>query len=275
MTAFTWTALGWLALSSFLGFCCLAFSRYRGAAWAFYAALPMVLTPWWMFYYAHALFMWVKLYTMLAAAIYFLCIRFTHVGEQPWIARGTRWLMFMNIIEAVIQNLVSGVQQPKTAYLLNAAAGVVLMLSFPRGPIVRVEEGPHRRLLADVPYAWVVGYTLWNGLFVYLEWPDYIGIQCAIHLPALLYCLWQRQLWIQARAFSLAAYLMVHFSLGPYMDKLALEPTASEPLRLIWSVISLVWAVGTYINWEHPPQKSPRSQANDAKRSGPQSIVVG
>lgn len=204
----------------------------------------MALTPWWIYLEIHAPFMWVKLYSVVGGSLYLLwaCTRSREQSNEEHFSSVLRWLMYINIAEAVAQNFVTAWSTGQSANALNALAGICVILTFPRHRFVRMSGADPRLLLSDVSWTWILGYTMWNFTFVLLEWSDYFLIQFATLAIPFCAALLKRELWPAVRAYSLAACLLIHFSLGD-LDRLAIEPNLSPETRLLVASFSLALAL--------------------------------
>lgn len=146
------------------------------------------------------LFTWVKVLT-LAASMWFIAA-YAWLRAEVWRRRLALCIigfLVLNILEAVVADAVA-------RHSVNALVGVSLIVTVARPQQVRSgADTPH--LLYDVPWSWVLCYTLWNLTVVcgiYPEhWTDHFAV-LAVPLAAAL--LWGRERWLEARAFSLSVY---------------------------------------------------------------------
>src|SRR5262249_36599165 len=126
------------------------------------------------------------------------------------------WLFVANVAEAVIHDLSAG----NLNHHLHAMSGGLLIATLPRGPAARGlnVRGDHSDLLYQgMTRGWVAGYTLWNGLFVYSNFPAIAGHQLAVLAAALAVGLVEPQRWLQARAYTLAADLILAFTAPSFL----------------------------------------------------------
>jgi len=107
-------------------------------------------------------FLWVKTWSVVLACSWFALCRArpqtfssTIVGRSMWL------LLVVNIMEAVVLDWQGG-------HYMNAAAGALLCASIlPRaaaGAEITKRHGCHL-LEIDLPWAWIIGYTVWNSCF--------------------------------------------------------------------------------------------------------------
>lgn len=181
------------------------------SSWAVFVALPLVLTPLWLRTDQVGIFPWIKLYSILFGACWVSAIRFTSLGQKPWALASTVVFLAANIAEAVTADVFGG----HTAHFLLAVSGILLVLSLPH-PLVTIRvtsKGPLRELSYEgLTREWVVGYTVWNWAFVYLNFPAIAGHQLAVLSVSLMIGMIEPRQWLQTRAYTLAIDLLVLFT---------------------------------------------------------------
>lgn len=184
------------------------------AAWGVFLVLPLALTPYWAWlgqagaYTEIGLFPWVKLVSLQVGACWLTALRFTSLGRSRW-ALGLLFLMLpLNMLEAITQDAFGG----HLAHYLLVLTGILLVLSVPH-PLraIRIDTTDHSRELRYVGMTrtWIAGYTLWNGAFVYLNYPAIAGHQLAVLGSAFVIGMADPSRWLQSRTFTLAADLLV------------------------------------------------------------------
>lgn len=186
----------------------------KWAAWGIFLVLPLAVAPYWAWmghggaYTGVGHFPWVKLVSLQVGACWLTALRFTPLGRSRW-AVGSLFLMLpLNILEAVTQDAFGG----HLAHYLVGLTGVLLVLSVPH-PLraIRVDTTDHYRELRYVGMTrtWIAGYTLWNWVFVYLNFPAVAGHQLAVLASAFAVGMVEPSRWLQSRTFTLAADLLV------------------------------------------------------------------
>lgn len=189
----------------------------RVVGWVFFGALPLVFTPHWIENSYHVglcpqspVFPVVKLYSMLFCACFATALRCTKLRNWRNMLAAAYWLMIVNLLEAMVRDLVVD----DLAHWLNAAACGLLMITLPVRP-VSVKAADKSGILdlhwSSTSRMWIVGYTLWNGVFVYLNFPDLCGREIAVLAAALLVGMLRPERWLQARTYTLAADLLILF----------------------------------------------------------------
>ncbi len=199
--------------------------------------LPVILTPMWFSQNPDiGLFPWVKLYSLVISLTWMNLARFTALGHRTWWRQGLVCLLLINILEAIIQDS----QGSHLTHWLVIISGFLVILTLPsfRGSIQIDFATPTR----DVTYFgmnrnWIVEYSVWNWAFVYLNFPQIAAHQLAVLNAAAIVGFIRPQLWLQARAYTLMADLML---LATFPKALILW-TDSEH----WSNPTRQWLVST------------------------------
>jgi hypothetical protein len=182
--------------------------RSAVAAWACFLVLPICLTPYWLGVNASYvdLFQWIKLYSVFLGACWVTAVRFTAIGHRPWAFHVLFLLLVINIAEAILKDCFSGT----ATHYLNAAAGLLLVRTLPSGLDTMAVDahGAHRDLHWRIPLPWIVGYTIWNWVFLYAHYPQHAGSQTAVLASALIVGAIRPERWLQARAITFAVCLL-------------------------------------------------------------------
>ena len=208
--------------------------RRRGKwfGWCLFFVIPILLSPYWFQHNTDVgLFPWLKLYTIAFSVSWLTALRFTAFGERAGARLCMLLLLVFNIVEALAQDAFGG----HLAHYLVLLSGILLIFTLPR-PLSAVQidiAGPYRDLhFRGMTRTWIVEYTAWNGVFLFLNFPFVAGYQFAVLGAALLVGLYDPQLWLQARGYTLGISLL-------------LLATFREPL-LRWTDTS---------HWTHPDRE--------------------
>lgn len=226
----------------------------RWVAWGVFLGLPLILTPYWLKSNLNqvGVFPWVKLYTILVSVSWLTALRFTSVGRWRWALDTTFLFLVFNILEAVTQDLFGG----HLAHFLLASTGFLLILTLP-APIhaIRIAISSRHR---DLHYegttrGWIVGYTLWNWAFLYLNLPAIAGHQLAVLGSAFVVGMLDPRRWLQARAYTLAADLLLLFTFPQFFLRLSDTSHWTTPYREDFAagaclIIMTVYAVRFFLN---------------------------
>jgi Family of unknown function (DUF5692) len=212
--------------------------------WGLFAVVPIALSGYWIQINNFDPFLWIKIYTMMFCICWASWMRSKE--RKPWLQSTISLLLIVNVLEATIVDFWSN----GLAHALNAATGAILIFTLPRES--RRATG-HRQpgycdLHVNMPRHWIIGYTLWNWTFVYLNYPQWSGHHLALLLAALVIGLIEPKRWIQARACTLGINLLltatwyeqtlsIFDSKGWYAPQLAI---ASALVGLTWAAAPLI-----------------------------------
>ena len=180
-------------------------------AWACFLAVPILATPTWIVLNAPGLFAWVKLYSVLFTTCWITALRYTNLGGQPWARSGALLLLLANIGEAVIADALS----TQWAHRVNALAGGLLIAAlWKQISVVSLNHccGHQDLHLQGMTRGWLLGYCLWNWVFVDLNYPIVAEQQVAVLAASLAAGLLEPRRWLQARSYTLAVDLILMFS---------------------------------------------------------------
>jgi hypothetical protein len=189
--------------------------RYATAALASFVALPLMLTPYWLGMCQADLFLWTKLYTLLLMAAWMIAVQFSSLSRNRWALIVVFLFAAMNILEAVLKDLLGG----RLPHYLNAASGLLLILTLASGwDRIVVDVGGSCRDLqwdlhqSNMSWAWVACYTIWNGVFAYLNYPALAGAGTAALGSALVATAGDPARYVQARVYTLAVGFLILFT---------------------------------------------------------------
>lgn len=216
--------------------------RSKAAAYTLFLVFPVILLPLWLHSDFDTLFRWVKLYSAIAGAALFTLFRFNGLHRYNWVKILVAVVLAVNIAEAVSQDVASGA----LPNLLNAAAGVLNIVTIHRWlGIRRDDEAPHDMLWPGMTVGWIIAYDIWNITFVYLNFPNTVFFTAAIVIaPTIAAIFVKKGTWMQARAYTLAIYMMYIFSFEVLLNKdiglqLSLPFPRSEGIALAAALISV------------------------------------
>lgn len=208
--------------------------------WAIFGVLPAVGTYHWIYNRGFDLFIWIKIYSIMICICWGTWYRFGKRDHLNWTRRSIVLLLLANVAEATVLDLFA----TGTANHLNAAAGLILVGSLlSRFPNTSVDHHSGKRcLLLNVPITWIIGYTLWNWTFVYLNYPAYLGHHTAVLAAALAVGLIDRRRWVQARAATLGVNLLWMACFPSQLLELSNTSSWSNPqIGTIVAIVSLGW----------------------------------
>lgn len=234
------TALHWVGMLVLLILLNELFRRYKIPTFAFYIIIPFLVIPL-VAYLGYTevsyWFKWVKLYSVVFAAIWFSFMRYTKLG----FAKSARFVaaafLAINIAEAVGQDFSMGF----IANILNAIAGILSIITLTGWKDIQIDDSKEKDLVwPAMTTLWIVAYDIWNFVFVYLNFPGSAANQFLVLLSCTIPSLFiKKGTWLQARAFTLAAWFMYYF-ISPTAVETHLVPLPrTDFLMLASGVISI------------------------------------
>lgn len=218
----------------------------RWAVWGVFLVLPLALTPHWIRVNELGLFSWFKFYTVFFCVCWGTALRFTSLGNRAWARYTIPLLLAVNIFEAVVVDLC----EHGSAHALNAAAGLLLIATLPYGTdSTRIESANcWRDLLYGSSLRWVIGYTLWNWTFVYLNYSSLTGHHTAVLAAGLIVAMNDPRRWSQTRASTLGVNLL--FTASSYqgmIDWLDASTWFDEQVGTLAAGFGLVFMIGCIV----------------------------
>lgn len=249
----------------------------RASKWAsiaIFIALPIVLTPIWLYMDSDVTswFTWVKVYSALAGSIIYLVIRFTDFHKKhPWYLVLVPAILAINIFEAVMREfqvgiagfngIVDGMQYISGGWnYVNAFAGILNIILICGWTGIFAYRGKraggvrYDMLWPDQIRLWVIAYGIWNIAYVYSCAPGnafYSGVALNISatIPALF---WAKGTWMQNRAATLSFWMMWVMTF-PYFFAIGSTFNVAPSYNPIanWSISLLSLALNLYLaGWQ-------------------------
>lgn len=208
--------------------------------WTIFFLVPLALTPYWFAVNDFDLFAWVKIYSVMLGVCWAGWLRFTPMGDKPWLRRSIPLVLLANILEALIVDF----NGHGAAHNLNALAAVLLIATAPLSlKHTHVDRaGQHQTILYDLPMTWICGYTAWNWTFVYLNYPELTGHHTAVLSAAMIVAGIDSTRWLQARAATLGANLILFAT--SHSGTLAISDATAwfdESIALAAASMSFAW----------------------------------
>lgn len=214
-------------------------------AFGIFAFLPIVLTPLWISIFSGSVFVWVKIYSLIVGALWILLLRFTSIKNQRW-GYWVMWsLLLVNILEAIITDAFAN----NFLNYLNLISGLLLVLTI--DPVTKVyidKKSKSKDLLwPSLSFSWLVGYSIWNLTFVYLNFPEIVLRHVVLLAIPLVVAYYFRGSWIQTRAFTLAAYFMFAFTFPDFVSGFNTPNIHLELVGVVLASLSVAYMVALAI----------------------------
>ncbi|MGM0436307.1 MAG: hypothetical protein ACQEQA_04580 [Bacillota bacterium] len=254
----------------------LEFTREKEKFYKWFFILALFTFPLW-FINLEGFFRWSKTLSVLIPLCFVSFVRMANSGKYEDKYKSLKkewplWILFgvlaLNILEATLTDFQMG-----NPY--NALCGVILMVTIPlpiRHWYIAKHDGNKNfgELIANLPVAWCVLYTLWNAAFVYGENPSYFASSLCILTVPLLWMLIKKRsdLWLMGRIYTLGIHILVRSSydiFNPIMDSTAWY---SQTVHTTWGVANLVLHSLYIFYWGLVYRNKPYVMKNSARAYG-------
>lgn len=234
--------------------------RSPRTVFAVFGALPVVLAPYWLATSTAETFAWLKLVSVLLSICWITSHRHTRLHTCRWAPAAIELILDVNILEAVIHDIT----RCELSHGLNAASGALLILCRRRdaGAIVVETAGLHRDLVwKNMTMPWVIGYTAWNWVFIYLNFPEHAGHSTAVLAAPLAVGVFRPERWFLARTFTLGSALIIFFTFPAVFDHSPIATHRQDAAgELLSSALGLAYML-VYCVWFLKPIVTPRRDA--------------
>ncbi|MBI4592414.1 hypothetical protein HY733_03140 [Candidatus Uhrbacteria bacterium] len=213
------------------------FHRYPRFSLAFFSIVSAVLFSCWILLFdAVDWFPWAKVFSIASGIAVLSIFRTTRLGKDTKLVQWVTYaFLAVNILEAVVRDASSG----GIGNYLNAVAGFLLIATLEKLRTVHIDRiGKFKDLYwSGMTLPWIIGYTLWNWAFVYLNF----GFQSSVaHIAvlgsALVIGFVNKDRWLQARVFTLGMFFVLFHSF-PHLNTSPVTDIPSEQLGLFVSLV--------------------------------------
>jgi len=147
-------------------------------------------------------FTWAKVFTLAASIGVIFILPGVEGKARRVLARVVTAIVVLNILEAVVADAFKGLW-------INAIVGASLIATMAGSSKVGVKKtGTRLGLTYDLPWPWLLAYTLWNFTVVCGLYPEHYFDHCAVLAAPIAAVLIARdhRVWLEARAFTLSVY---------------------------------------------------------------------
>lgn len=235
----------------------LEFSREKQSFYKWFFILALLSFPLW-FLNLHSWFRWMKSISVLIPLCFVSFIRIANDGKHNDKMASLRkmwplWILYvvlmLNIAEATMSDFGAG-------NLFNALCGVILCITIPlptKHWYVGKNDGKKTfaEIIADLPIAWCLLYTIWNAAFVYGENTGFFASSvCILTVPLIWMFIKKRgDLWLHARMYTLGVHILIRSSydiFAPIMDS---TPWFNENVLYVWGIANLTLHVVYFGYW--------------------------
>lgn len=224
-------------------------------------------------------FHWVKVYSALAACLGFWALRHIKGAENhKWLFIYPALILAINITEAVIRDFQISTMTKSAASdaaggmtivpgawnVMNGIAGILNIITITGFLGIFIGRDKYKDLLwPDQLWFWIIAYDLWNFAYVYNCVSDhafYAGLALLLSctLPAIFI---KKGTWVQARAHTLAFWMMFVMSYPEFIDssKFAVDSSHNETALMIVSGLSLASNIAVFVYYVYKVAKTRRN----------------
>jgi len=185
------------------------FRRFPKFTVVVFVAAHMLLAPYWVEIGVKGWFLWTKAFSIIIGVIWFAVLRLTKWREARFYKIALYLFLLINIFEAVVKDALGG----SMAHYFNAAAGILLMLTVNKIDSIGITKDKYRDVSwSGMTLMWIIGYTIWNWTFIYLNLVQFSAQNLAVLGAPLLVAFFNKNIWLQARAVTLSAYIILTYS---------------------------------------------------------------
>lgn len=221
------------------------FRRYEKVTLLFFTVLPAALSFLWINKGINDWFRWAKILSVIAGVLFFTACKYTKLGEKKWSKFVVFVILAVNILEACIKDF----QGDSWVHYLNAAAGLLLIVTLNRLDTIFVHKSENVKDLywGSMTFMWIIGYTIWNWVFTYLNFVEHSGNHLAVLGSALIIGILQKERWLQARAFTLGTYIIYIYTFDKFADNFNTFNWYNIWMERAVSSLSLTFMVGYFV----------------------------
>lgn len=220
------------------------FRRFPKVTLVLFIILPFLLTPYWIENGVTGWFLWAKMFSVVAGVVWFSIFRLTSFGETNFAKTGIYLILVINIIEALFKDILGGFLDGGVAHYLNAAAGILLIVTLNKINSINTSKKKYLDVNWDgMTLMWIIGYTIWNWTFVYLNLVQFSAENLAVLGVPLIIAFFDKGRWLQTRAFTLSTYLIFFYSLRHMYPKVYSYYWANEFYGYCLAEMSLIFMI--------------------------------
>ena len=235
------------------------FRRSKWATIGFFFILPFALFLTWMNADIDSFFRYVKLFSVIFAVVWFTIFRYTKWDKKKYFKIVAAAILIVNILEAVIQDF-SNFNLPG---MLNAFAGLFSIIALPSWKFIKTDyDSKYKDLIwENMTMLWIVAYTVWNFVFIYHNLPDSAAYAIMMLLACFIPALFKTSIWMQARAFTLATWMMYLFTFRSFMARQIIYLPTNDLSLLLAASISLILNIFAFVE----KRKLSKNRASEAE----------
>jgi hypothetical protein len=189
----------------------------RWSKWFVYATciiLPLYLTiyVWPITTVGTAVDTWfhvAKVWSALAGSVFFTLVRFTKLNNYKWAKFIVAAILAINIVEAVMRDFELGMGFGGIYHYLNGTAGILSIITLSGWLTITADSSKWKDMIwKDMTLLWILAYDVWNWSYICNCIPEHGIMGLIVLLSCTLPAFYKVGTWLQARAYTLSAYMM-------------------------------------------------------------------
>jgi hypothetical protein len=150
-----------------------------------------------------------KVWSVLAGSVFATVFRFTKLNNYKWAKFTVAAILCINIAEAVLRDFELGTKFGGSYHFINATAGILCILTVSGWLTIKADTSKYKDMVwPDMTLLWIIAYDIWNWSFICNAAPEHAMMGLIVITSATIPAFYKVGLWLQARFFTLSAYMM-------------------------------------------------------------------
>lgn len=194
------------------------FKSSKNLTLIFFIVVPFICSFFWLTYDSLDWFKWVKAYSLAIIVVAITITKYKKFYNSKKIFNFIYAFLAINIIEALIKDFAS----LNFTSIINIFIGSVLVFSLiDSNHNIHIDLNSKSKdlITPKLNRSWIFVYTLWNWLYVYSEYPEFALKHIAVLSVPIIFELFNKGTWLQARAITLGFHVIFSITTNPYIDQ--------------------------------------------------------
>lgn len=150
-----------------------------------------------------------KVWSALAGAVFFTAVRFSKLNKYRWAKFIVALILAVNILEAVLRDFELGMGFGGVYHYFNGIAGILCIITLSGWAGIKADDSRWKDMVwPDMTLLWIIAYDVWNWSYICNSIPEHGIMGLIVLLSCTIPAFYKNGLWLQARAYTLSAYMM-------------------------------------------------------------------
>ncbi len=150
-----------------------------------------------------------KVWSALAGAVFFTLVRFTRLNNSKIARFVVALILVVNILEAVLRDFELGMGFGGIYHYFNGIAGILCIITLSGWAGITRDNSKWKDMVwPDMTLLWIIAYDVWNWSYICNSIPEHGIMGLIVLLSCTIPAFYKTGLWLQARAYTLSAYMM-------------------------------------------------------------------